>query len=160
MDNAAFRASVRKILAMGQGLAESLGTRPVEVVIRVRDYSAAIGAHTATPNATTDTVLSPRPAVRALSTRENDDGVITGPMTDATGRPLILRYGIDPIVLPFTGGGYDPEAVVPQNTTTRRVTVLLRGEGFGADGEEFEVVRRETSAMSTKLVVERTRQGA
>lgn len=160
-DNPTLRASLRRLADRGRAVAERLGARPVEVTVRVRVYSAAIGVHGAAVTSTTNTVLSPRPRVRVPRERDEDHGVIDGPYTDGTGRPLALRYEVGPITPPYVGGGYAPDALVPDDSPTRRVTVVLAGDGFPVGGEEFEVVKRDvTRPHRIMLTVQRARQGA
>lgn len=160
-DNPTLRASLRRLADRGRAVAERLGARPIEVTVRVRVYSAPVGVHGAAVTSTTNTVLSPRPRVRVPRERDEDHGVLDGPYTDATGRPLALRYEIGPITPPHLGGGYAPDALVPDDAPMRRVTVVLAGEGFPVGGEEFEVVKRDvTRPHRIMLTVQRARQGA
>lgn len=160
-DNPTFRDDLRHVADLGRSVAEELGVRPVTVTIRVRQYSASVGAVGATLTGTTNTVLSPRPKVRIPREREEDQGVLDGPWTDATGLPRVLRYVVGPITPAYTGGGYDVDALVPTDAVNRRVTVVLAGEGFASGGEEFTVVKRDTTRpFRVMLTVERTRQGA
>lgn len=147
--------------------AEAIGARSTSVTLRVRQYSGPVHVHGTTLTSTTDTAVSPRPRVRQVRRGRTDDQVgwrDEAQLTDATGQPVTLRYEIGPIAQRFTsgaGGGYDPADFTPTDDPTRRLTLVLAGDDFGAEPVEFEVIR--TSAddpLTFTLTVQRTRQGA
>lgn len=166
-DDPTSRDAWRSLAEMGASIAESLGVRATSVTLRVRQYSGEVGVHGTTLTSTTNTVVSPRPAVKQVKQGPKGDqvGWLEGAsLTDATGKPVSLRYEVGPIAQAFTsgaGGGYDPADFTPTDDPTRRLTIVLAGPDFGADPVEFEVVR--TSAddpLTFTLTVQRTRQGA
>lgn len=163
-DNPTFRRSMRALWLMGAVLAEDFGVRPTSVTLRVRQYSGPIHAPGTTLTLTDDTVITPRPQVRQVRQGRRADQ--TGwhdeaENTDATGNPIALRYEVGPIAQESTSGGYDPTAWRPTDDPTRRLTVVLAGDEFGADPVEFELVRVDASDPHTFTVtVQRTRQGA
>lgn len=163
-DSPTDRDAWRSLVGLGEALSESFGVRPTAVTLRVRRYSGPVHVHGTTLTSTTDTVVTPRPRVRQVRQGPKADQVAyrdEAQLTDATGQPVTLRYEVGPIPQAFEGGGYSAADFTPTDDPTRRVTVVLAGDDFGAVPVEFEVVR--TSAddpLTFTLVVQRTRQGA
>lgn len=139
---------------------EQLGQRTTSVTIRVRVFSAAVGATGTTLVSTTDTVLDPRPKV----TQVTDGGPSYfggGTVSLSNGTLVAAVYEIGPITQAFPGGGYEQDDVAPAGGSSRRVTVLLDGTEFTTGGEEFEVDAADwTCPQRGMLRVVRTRQGA
>ena len=158
-DNPLMREALRAAANRGRIAAESVGVRPVLVSVRVRVYNGPVGASGTTLVSTTDTALNPRPKVRMVS--EGRGGYFGGGLyTDSTGRVLAGEYEVGPITQDFPGGGYTPAELLPTGSVSRRVTLVLAGDGFQSGGEEFEAVKMDASRpFRTMLLVVRVRQG-
>lgn len=139
---------------------EQLGQRPTAVTIRVRVYSAAVGATGTTVVSTTDTVLDPRPKV--VEVTEGSPSYFGGGTVSLSNGTLTAGvYEIGPVTQAFPGGGYAQDSVAPAGGSSRRVTVLLEGTEFTSSGEEFDVDAADwTRPQRGMLRVVRTRQGA
>lgn len=159
-NNTAAVNGFRAIANAVRRIPEQLGQRTTSVTIRVRTYSAAVGAQGTTVVSTADTVLDPRPKVTQVT-----DGQPSyfggGTVSLSNGNLVAAVYEIGPITQEFPGGGYAQDDVAPAGAYTRRVTVLLEGTEFSAGGEEFEVDAADfTRPQRGMLRVVRTRQGA
>ena len=139
---------------------EQLGQRPTAVTIRVRVYSAAVGATGTALVSTTDTVLDPRPKV--VKVTDGQPSYFGGGTVSLSNGTLVAAvYEIGPVTQAFPGGGYAQDEVAPAGAYTKRVTVLLEGTEFTTGGEEFEVDSADfTRPQRGMLRVVRTRQGA
>ncbi|MFO0610793.1 MAG: hypothetical protein U0324_46960 [Polyangiales bacterium] len=143
-----------------RGLADEFGLRTIAVTVRERVYSLPPGTVGATVTATNDTALTPAPAVRPAREHRADEAIVDGPYADATAQPRTLRYEVGPITPAHVGGGYSAAQLMPGDSETRRVTLVLSGGQHG-EGEEYRVVRLDDSKpFRIMLVVERARQGA
>ena len=159
-NNTAAVNGFRAIADSVRRIPEQLGQRTTAVTIRVRTYSAAVGATGTVLTSTTDTVLDPRPKVVQVT-----DGAPSyfggGTVSLSNGALVAGVYEIGPITQDFPGGGYAQDTVAPASGYTKRVTVLLDGSEFSAGGEEFEVDAADyTRPQRGMLRVVRTRQGA
>jgi len=143
-----------------RGIGDELGLRPITVTVRERLYSLPPGTVGAVVTATNNTALTPTPAVRLARQHRDDEAILEGPYADATGQPRSLRFEVGPITPAHVGGGYAAAQLMPGDTETRRVTIVLAGGQHGA-GEEYRVVRvDDTKPFRIMLTLERTRQGA
>lgn len=159
-NNTAAVNGFRAIADSVRRIPEQLGQRPTSVTIRVRTYSAAVGAQGTTLVSTTDTALDPRPKVVEVS-----DGQPSyfggGTISLSSGNLVAGVYEIGPITQEYPGGGYAQDEVAPPSAYTKRVTVLLDGPEFSTGGEEFDVDAADfTRPQRGMLRVVRTRQGS
>ena len=159
-DNATARDAFRALANACRAIPETFGTRSTGVTVRVRTYSGAVGAQGTALSSTVDTVLSPRPRVRQVI--EGTPSYFGGGIfTDSTGRVLAGEYEVGPITQEFPGGGYSPADLAPAGSVSKRVTIVLTGDEFQSNGEEFEVIKVDaTRPFRTMLLVTRVRQGA
>lgn len=138
----------------------ALGLRQVTVVVRTRTYSDPVGAVGATVTATTNVTVTPTPRVSPDRNNRGDEVILDGEFADATAAPHVLRWVVGPMTPEYGEGGYDSRSFLPDDSTNKRVTIVLSGGQFGA-GEEFRAVRvDDTRALRFTVTVERTRQGA
>lgn len=143
-----------------RGLADEFGLRPITVTVRTRVYSLPPGDVGATLLSTTNTAVTPTPVVKPARLYRDDEAIRDGEYADATGQPRLLRYDIGPITPAYSGGGFDASSLMPNDTNTRRVTIVLVGGQHGA-GEEYRVMKVDDSKpFRITLTVERARQGA
>ena len=161
-DNSAARNAFRAIANSVRRIPESLGQRTATVTVRVRVYSAAVGASGTTITSTTDTILTPRPKVRQVS-----DGQKSyfggGTLATLTGSALAGVYDIGPITPAFGAGGYDQGDLVVAASASKRVTLILDdgGNEFTAGGEEFTITAADwTHPQHGMVQATRARQGA
>lgn len=152
----------RYIAQRGREFAAALAQRPVTVTVRVEQHSGALGVQGTTLSSTTDTVITPAPKVRKLSA-EPASWYGGGAAAQATGQLDADVYEIGPITRDWTvgaaSGGYTIAQLAPTGGTTKRVLIILSGDGFPVGGEAFEIVSTdEHRPQSIRLVVKRTRQ--
>lgn len=138
----------------------ALGLRQVVVVVRTRLYSGPVGAVATTLTSTTNVTVTPTPRVSPDHHNRGDEAILDGEFADATAAPHVLRWIVGPMTPVYGAGGYDPRSFLPDDSTNKRVTIVLSGGQFGA-GEEFRVVRvDDTRALRFTVTIERARQGA
>lgn len=138
----------------------ALGLRQVGVVVRTRLYSGPVGAVGSVLTSTVDITVTPTPRVSPDRTNRGDEVILNGELADATAAPHVLRWVVGPMTPLYGAGGYDPRSFLPDDSTNKRVTIVLSGGQFGA-GEEFRAVRvDDTRALHFTVTVERARQGA
>lgn len=159
-DNPAMRAAHRAAALAGRKAAEAVGARPTRVQIRVREYSAAINATGTELALVYDTEVTPRPKVRQLSA--GDASFYGGGPAAGTGSAGARVYTIGPITLPTAGAGWSIATLQPEESETTRVTIVLTGDDFDADGEEFDLAAPPDASRphQVTLIVSRTKQGA
>lgn len=158
-DSSTLRAAHRAAADAGRRAAEAVGARPTRVLVRVRSYSGAIHASGTALVSVFDTEITPRPKVRQLGPGESSfygGGPAAQPGT-ADGR----TYEVGPITLPYSGGGYSLASLLPPETPSSRTTLVLLGDDFVADGEEFDLAAQPDASRPHQVVlrVTRTRQG-
>lgn len=157
-DNVFARMNFRRIADSVRRVAETLGQRPTEVVIRTRTYSGPVNAHNTTCLSTDDVRLDPRPKVRQVveGQRSYFGG---GGASSTSGEALATVYEIGPITQAFPGAGYTQGAVVIGGSPATSTTVVLIGDGFEGEGEEFTVTASDFSRSHRGMLqVTRTRQ--
>lgn len=138
----------------------ALGLRTIVVKVRTRVYSGPVGAVGTTLVSETDVTVAPTPKVRQDRVNRGGEAIVDGLYADATAAAHVTRWVVGPMTPEHTGGGYDARDFMPDDTTSRRVTIVLVGGQFG-DGEEFRVVRVDDSAaLHFNVTIERARQGA
>lgn len=149
----------RRAADRGRRVAAALEQRPVAVSVVVRTYSGAVGLATSSLSSTTTTLLDPAPKVVAAG--EGASSAFGGDAPAATiARLRAGEYAVGPITKTFAGGGYSAADLAPAGASTKRVTLILAGGGFAANGEHFEVVEVDDTShpQSIYLRVARTRQ--
>lgn len=158
-DNAALRGAHRRAADAGRRAAEAAGARSTKVTVRVRSYSGAIHATGTTLLSTTDTVLSPRPRVQPVG--EGESSLYGGGLEAHPGTSTLRQFVVGPITLDYPGGGYSLASLLPAESPSTRVTLVLEGDGFEANGEEFDLLTQPDASRPHQitLTVARSRQG-
>lgn len=159
-DNAGLRAAHRRAADAGRRAAEAAGARPTKVTIRTRTYSGAVNAAGTTLLSTSDVVLSPRPKV--VPAGEGESSLYGGGLEAHPGTLGARSFVVGPITLDYPGGGYSLATLLPAESPSTRVTLVLEGDGFEASGEEFDLVAQPDASRPHQitLTVARSRQGS
>jgi hypothetical protein len=108
---------------------------------------------------TTDTEIVPRPRVQPAG--GGDASMYAGGPEAHPGISGARAYTIGPITLAYASGGYTLASLLPAESPTTRVTIVLEGEDFDAGGEEFDLAAQPDAsrAHAITLTVARTKQG-
>lgn len=137
-----------------RGIPADMGVHIASVYVRTETYAAAI-SDGSTPSSTSDVQILPIPHVEQLSV---EDAIMYGGgvVTDSTGRVQSSVYSVGPITPLALGRGYAISDLMPTTSTpSKRVSLVLSGDGFQSGGEPMQIVRCETRAFRIMLTVRR-----